>query len=47
MIGGSLVTEGEGRMVVLCVGKYSRNGIFTNLVHHSAVQRKSKDEKKI
>ena len=47
VIGGSKVIEGEGRMTVLCVGKYSRVGVFTHSIHLSAVQRKSIEEQKI
>lgn len=31
LLGGSTVKAGEGRMMVLCVGKYSREGHFLTL----------------
>jgi hypothetical protein len=30
ILGGSQIMEGDGRFVVLCVGKYSRIGNFVN-----------------
>lgn len=40
ILSGSRVISGCGKMIVLCVGKYSRRGEFISLIHQSTVERK-------
>jgi magnesium-transporting ATPase (P-type) len=45
VLGGSEVMSGEGKMIVLCVGKSSRIGDFVYEVHRTAVERRCEVEK--
>lgn len=41
ILGGSKIEKGDGKFVVLCVGKHSRVGHFVHEVHRSATEHKS------
>lgn len=47
ILGGSEVIKGDGRMVVLCVGRHSRVGHFVHEVHRSALEKKSEIEHRL